>query len=51
MSGAPHPLTREAWKLIEFYCQGFQVHGTDDNLDDKYFENKDLYQHQRWHLQ
>ena len=50
MSGAPHPLTQEAWELIEFHRQEFQVHGTDDNLDDEYFENKDLYHHHVFHF-
>ena len=47
MSGAPHPLTREAWELIEFHCRGFGVFDTDESLNDAYFEDEDLYP---WHV-
>ena len=49
-SGAPHPLTREAWELIEFHRCGFGVIDTNDSLDDLYFEDEDLYHHHVFHF-
>jgi len=47
MSGAPHPLTPEAWELIEFHRRGFGVFDTDESLDDSYFKDENLYP---WHV-
>ncbi len=50
MSGAPQPLTLEAWELIEFHRRGFGVYDTNLSLDDAYFEDQELYPQHVFHF-
>ena len=50
LSGAPQPLTLDAWELIEFHRRGFGVYGTDASLDDVYFQDSELYPQHVFHF-